>query len=564
VNQGRSKITEKIYKCLKEVIEGIYTEDLMKTFILNIYEILDLYHKISAKWETENQDKPSAWLQNLIALCFYHQAIRVVDKSFDSSTLLKKTEDKPEPNSASEISQAPSLARLISFEETSAPNPQIASLQRSYSSYRKEADIDYDAIFANFGLKFAKVISAMSQIEDSESQPSRGFNTAMSVILPNFPWILDLDAKRRILWNKVVQLCQDHNIQDQDDRSYLTIKRKDLIHSAIKEISNIKKKDLMKNLQISYDDEQGYDAGGLRREFYKIVCEKIFDPRVGLFRVSDNGRNIQPSPFSSLVPDHLVYMEFAGFVLAKAIQDKMVLDLNFTKPFLKHLIGKKITIADLEDIDADLGKNLQWMLHNHVEDLGLTFTYETQFLGERISIELQEGGSGIDVDEGNKKQYVKEVCETAMTKQINQQLQIFLKGFQRILPKGFLSFLSTAEFEIIISGSPTIDFEEMKKHAQYTDYDENSKTIIWLWEILGEFSQQNLATFYYFLSGSTKVPHGGFKDHPISINKVYEEGLPVGHTCSYSIDLPDYESKEKLQEKLLIAIFEGTEGFFIS
>ena len=272
----------------------------------------------------------------------------------------------------------------------------------------------------------------------------------------------------------------------------------------------------MKNLQISYDDEQGYDAGGLRREFYKIVCEKIFDPRVGLFRVSDNGRNIQPSPFSSLVPDHLVYMEFAGFILAKvtnssssfinfylkAIQDKMVLDLNFTKPFLKHLIGKKITIADLEDIDADLGKNLQWMLHNHVEDLGLTFTYETQFLGERISIELQEGGSGIDVDEGNKKQYVKEVCETAMTKQINQQLQIFLKGFQRILPKGFLSFLSTAEFEIIISGSPTIDFEEMKKHAQYTDYDENSKTIIWLWEILGEFSQQNLATFYYFLSGN--------------------------------------------------------------
>jgi len=40
--------------------------------------------------------------------------------------------------------------------------------------------------------------------------------------------------------------------------------------------------------------------------------------------------------------------------------------------------------------------------------------------------------------------------------------------------------------------------------------------------------------------------------------------LPVAHTCSSTIDLPDYESKEKLQEKKLMAIFEGTTGFHIS
>ena len=33
---------------------------------------------------------------------------------------------------------------------------------------------------------------------------------------------------------------------------------------------------------------------------------------------------------------------------------------------------------------------------------------------------------------------------------------------------------------------------------------------------------------------------------------------------SYEIEIPEYESKETLREKLLIAIFEGSDGFFMS
>ena len=39
--------------------------------------------------------------------------------------------------------------------------------------------------------------------------------------------------------------------------------------------------------------------------------------------------------------------------------------------------------------------------------------------------------------------------------------------------------------------------------------------------------------------------------------------LPVAHTCSKCLELPQYKSKEILRDKLQMALTEGTEGFFI-
>lgn len=168
-------------------------------------------------------------------------------------------------------------------------------------------------------------------------------------------------------------------------------------------------------------------------------------------------------------------------------------------------IGKEITISDLEDVDADLGRNLQWVLENDVECLDLTFTHEVEFLDERFMLELQEGGFDIVVNESNKKEYVKKVCEVMMSQEIEKQLKAFLKGFRTILPRSCLSHFSTGELEIIVAGTPQIDFEEMKKHVQLSGYNNSNVMIKWLWEVLGEFNQEELAAFLYFVSGKKKI-----------------------------------------------------------
>lgn len=48
-----------------------------------------------------------------------------------------------------------------------------------------------------------------------------------------------------------------------------------------------------------------------------------------------------------------------------------------------------------------------------------------------------------------------------------------------------------------------------------------------------------------------------------SIHKAYGDTnkLPTAHTCFNQLDLPQYSKKEDLQEKLMLAIKEGSEGF---
>ena len=167
------------------------------------------------------------------------------------------------------------------------------------------------------------------------------------------------------------------------------------------------------------------------------------------------------------------------------------------------LIGKPITINDLEDLDPSLHKNLTWILENDVSELGMTFTYEIDFMGQTVTKELIPGGAEIMVDELNKKDYVKKFCEMKMTKEIESHLQAFIRGFSYILPSSFLRHLSPAELQMLISGLQEIDAKDMKTYCEYQDdLSPSDPVAVWLWEILEEMTQTELATFLFFVSSN--------------------------------------------------------------
>jgi E3 ubiquitin-protein ligase HUWE1 len=71
-------------------------------------------------------------------------------------------------------------------------------------------------------------------------------------------------------------------------------------------------------------------------------------------------------------------------------------------------------------------------------------------------------------------------------------------------------------------------------------------------------------------AGTSKVPLDGFKalqgvsgPQKFQIHKAYGPAnrLPSAHTCFNQLDLTEYETKEQLKERLLLAIHEGSEGF---
>jgi len=59
------------------------------------------------------------------------------------------------------------------------------------------------------------------------------------------------------------------------------------------------------------------NLGGLTREWYSMIVEEIFNPRNGLFKLSNNQTSLQPHPSASAIPFHLQYLELAGIIVAK-------------------------------------------------------------------------------------------------------------------------------------------------------------------------------------------------------------------------------------------------------
>lgn len=88
--------------------------------------------------------------------------------------------------------------------------------------------------------------------------------------------------------------------------------------------------------------------------------------------------------------------------------------------------------------------------------------------------ELVKNGKNIAVTEENKKEYVQRVCQMKMTGAIRNQLDSFLEGFYDIIPKRLISIFDEQELELLISGLPNIDLDDLKANTEYHKYTENS------------------------------------------------------------------------------------------
>jgi E3 ubiquitin-protein ligase HUWE1 len=289
----------------------------------------------------------------------------------------------------------------------------------------------------------------------------------------------------------------------------------------------------------------------------------LFDHRFGLYKLNSNGTTIQTNSAVKIVPNQLKFIELSGIILAKAIQEECIVDVNFTKSFLKNLLHREIRLDDLDDIDAQLTKNLRWILQNNVEGLDLPFTHETEIFGQNVIGELIPGGSDIVLTESNKKDFVKKVCEKVMRNEIEEEIKAFIRGFNLIFPLDWLELFSPSELSLLIGGIPEINADELKEYAKLEGLSKDSELVKWLFEIIGEFSQKELAALVFFMSGSIKLPYGGFKEKPLRFNRssYSTTQLPLAHTCSYAMDVPEYKSKEEMKQKILLAIFEGQGSF---
>ncbi|TFK42897.1 hypothetical protein BDQ12DRAFT_644804 [Crucibulum laeve] len=389
---------------------------------------------------------------------------------------------------------------------------------------------------------------------------------------PRLPSTLDANVPqyKRDFRRKLIYFRSQPAMRAQPGNCQIKIRRNHIFEDSYAEIMRQTPNDLKKRLMIKFDGEDGLDYGGLSREFFFLLSHEMFNPFYCLFEYSAHDNyTLQINPASGVNPEHLNYFKFIGRCLGLGIFHRRFLDAYFIVSFYKMILKKKVTLSDLESVDAELHRGMTWMLENDITDIiDETFTTTEERFGEMVTIELKPGGEDVPVTEDNKKEYVELVVEYRISKRVKEQFEAFMSGFSELIPQDLITVFDERELELLIGGMSEIDVDDWTKFTDYRGYEMNDEVIQWFWKCVRSWPPERKSRLLQFATGTSRIPVNGFKDlqgsdgpRRFTIEKSGDPSqLPKSHTCFNRIDLPPYKDYASLEHKLTLAV-EETVGF---
>lgn len=389
---------------------------------------------------------------------------------------------------------------------------------------------------------------------------------------PRLPSSLDQNVPqyKRDFRRKVIYFRSQPALRILPGQCHIKVRRDHIFEDLYQEIMRQTPDDLKKRLMIKFDGEEGLDYGGVSREFFFLLSHDMFNPFYCLFEYSSHDNyTLQINPNSGINPEHLNYFKFIGRVVGLGVFHRRFLDAFFVGALYKMMLHKKVVLQDMEGVDAEFYRSLQWIIDNDITDvLDLTFSTEDDQFGQIVEVDLKPDGRDIEVTEENKREYVELICEWKIYRRIEEQFKAFIDGFNELIPQELVNVFDERELELLIGGLSEIDVEDWKKHTDYRGYQESDQVIQWFWQCIKEWDSEQKARLLQFTTGTSRIPVNGFKDlqgsdgpRRFTIEKAGEpQQLPKSHTCFNRVDLPPYTSYESMKQKLTLAV-EETVGF---
>ncbi|XP_060092109.1 E3 ubiquitin-protein ligase NEDD4-like isoform X9 [Heteronotia binoei] len=359
---------------------------------------------------------------------------------------------------------------------------------------------------------------------------------------------------------------------DIPNRFEMKLHRNNIFEESYRRIMSVKRPDVLKaRLWIEFESEKGLDYGGVAREWFFLLSKEMFNPYYGLFEYSaTDNYTLQINPNSGLCnEDHLSYFTFIGRVAGLAVYHGKLLDGFFIRPFYKMMLGKPITLKDMESVDSEYYNSLKWILENDPTELDLMFCIDEENFGQTYQVDLKPNGSEVMVTNENKREYIDLVIQWRFVNRVQKQMNAFLEGFTELLPTDLIKIFDENELELLMCGLGDVDVNDWRQHTIYKNgYCPNHPVIQWFWKAVLLMDAEKRIRLLQFVTGTSRVPMNGFAElygsNGPQLFTIEQWGspekLPRAHTCFNRLDLPPYESFEELREKLLMAV-ENAQGF---
>ncbi|KAJ8604498.1 hypothetical protein CTAYLR_000889 [Chrysophaeum taylorii] len=348
-------------------------------------------------------------------------------------------------------------------------------------------------------------------------------------------------------------------------RVELKIRRSDCYAGAFKAYKKLSARAWRMGWFVKFHGEEGLDAGGLSREFWRLVMGRAFSDDFGLFRRSDSGDgtyDVVDAHDDEIVP-RLPEYRFVGRCLAKMLFDRHggCLEAALNVKILKLLVGEPIVFDDLQLVDEALWLSLTKLealatQGDNIHDLAIPFSVDrvSRHSGRLRQVDLCERGSEIVVTVDNLDQFLEMRMREAVFNAHNPQLLAILAGFHDVVPPSSMLLLTARELELSLCGTPVLDLDDWRQNTNYHGAFEESRethpVVAAFWHTLAAWDDEKRTRLLQWSCGMGRLPVGGFSNlqqrdgvqRNFTLTSVDRHSAlyPRSHTCFNRIDLPLY------------------------
>eukprot|EP00038_Savillea_parva_P018698 m.25088 g.25088 ORF g.25088 m.25088 type:complete len:2054 (+) comp4210_c0_seq1:177-6338(+) len=471
------------------------------------------------------------------------------------------------------------------------------------------------------------------QVSDLEKICAGSFPPWCGTLILTCPFLIPFEAKKLFFFYtafgsvRALVHYQDVNSipeADSGDRALpsrisrikVKISRKRVFRSLMSmEESMVNSRSIM---EIMFKDEIGTGLGPTL-EFYALAARAWQEKAHNMWRddTTEDGddaktehvlapHGLYPLPRSPGTSNKQVdaLFETFGMFLARAILDGRILDLALNRCFMVWLRGREahLGLSDLAFVDQGLYTTLTKLrvvaderaallasvddskpgsaedvadkVANltvdgcPVDDLSLTFV-----LPGFPEIELCPGGADVAVTMDNLAEYVDAVVQVTLVEGVRAQMAAVRSGFNAVFPLDALRVFSPAELEMLVSGCEPATWDADALKAAITadhGFTRDSPQLEYLRQVMSEFNHAQQRLFLSFITGSPRLPVGGFRALRPRLTVVRKNvsnpdgELPSVMTCQNYLKLPPYSSVDVCRTQLITAMTEGQGSFMLS
>ena len=295
---------------------------------------------------------------------------------------------------------------------------------------------------------------------------------------------------------------------------------------------------------------------GIRRDWFSSVAAQVYSGDFGLFERSEAAPHYTRISNVSNGDDlSRLYYGAVGRFMAISLIEGVPLGVYFPRMFYRRLMDQVVELDDIQEDEPELYRSFSYILEMTAEEL------------EIIDAPVVHSGHKDVVTLDNREAQVRAALQSLAINHREREFLALKDGFLEAIPVEVLNDIEPHEISDLIFGDAAISVDDLVAHVQLIGYVRGDSQIVDLIAVLREFSSEEMRKFLRFVTSNTQLPLGGFAllnprltVQPVPRRETVAQ-LPTSHTCSNLLDLPRYESRDELREKLLLAINTDSFGF---